>query len=167
MASKVCRICCNVKSIDSFRNSTIKTCLSCADARKIHDRRYKDRHWWKNMISATKKSDTRKGFYDEAKHIDAEFLMGKFVEQKGNCYYCDVKCTTVATKQIARTKLTVERKNNAKGHTKDNCILACHYCNVFRGNRFSFRDYLRFKGKLPQKNIKVDTLVDGIKALYN
>lgn len=162
---RFCIMCKKAKSEVDFKNANIKTCVSCAENRKESDRKYKNSHWYINIIAANKKKDTIKGQYDEKKHIDKDFLLNKLAEQEGKCFYCNVDMTTISSRKIMPTKLTVERMNNSLGHYKHNCVLACHKCNVFRGNRYTFREFLRYTGKLSEIREPYDA--DCIPGLFN
>lgn len=46
------------------------------------------------------------------------------------------RCTYCGTKD----QIAADRIDNNLGHTKSNCIPACHTCNMVRGNRFTVEE---------------------------
>jgi hypothetical protein len=45
-------------------------------------------------------------------------------------YYCDIL-------NINTPWATIDRKDNSKGYTEDNCVAACFLCNKIKGNFFN------------------------------
>ena len=64
------------------------------------------------------------------------------------CYYCGSK-----------DSLGYDRKNNSKGHSKNNIVVSCEICNMTRGNRFSVNEMVLIRNII--KQIKEGR--DGIK----
>ena len=68
-------------------------------------------------------------------------------EQKGLCRYCE--CVMLIGPGIIRTKcpdgLTLERKDSALPHIRDNCVLACAECNKIK-NAHKTYDFMKTYG---------------------
>ena len=43
--------------------------------------------------------------------------------------------------------LEIDKGDNEKGYTKDNCVLACYYCNNDKSYIFGYDDYKKHFGK--------------------
>jgi len=54
-----------------------------------------------------------------------------------NCHYCHSLISWDPV--VGRTNL--DRKDNALGYTKDNCVVCCKTCNYAKGNRYSFEEW--------------------------
>lgn len=59
----------------------------------------------------------------------------------GNCYYCGVSniflkfyCEVMG---INTPYMTIDRKDNSKGYTRDNIVGACFLCNKIKGSFFT------------------------------
>jgi len=70
---------------------------------------------------------------DEKDYIDVEFILKKYDDQKCLCKYCSVEMELCNDND---NTLECDRINNDYCHTKDNCQLLCHHCNITKGNRF-------------------------------
>lgn len=72
-------------------------------------------HRGKQLIKAYKSSDKKKGYGICTITID------DFLEiTKNGCFYCG---------ETDWTKLGLDRKDNTKPHTKENCVCSCWTCN--------------------------------------
>jgi hypothetical protein len=89
-----------------------------------------------------------KSYKRQAMEFDREFLLTdeQFrVLTKGNCYYCDCKPAKIR-KIYAKTNTEqgnkhgeyvyngVDRVDNAKGYTLENCVSCCRRCNYLKSN---------------------------------
>jgi len=79
----------------------------------------------------------------------------QFVNQKGKCYYCKTEEHVIATlfekkyhnrKRTTRGKhLEIERKDSINNiYSKDNCVLACYFCNNDKSEFFSEQEYFEY-----------------------
>jgi hypothetical protein len=80
----------------------------------------------------------------------------QYEDQKGKCYYCKIEEYKVAelfstghftsARSLYRGKhLEIERKNNNDNvYSKDNCVLACYFCNNDKSDVFSENDYFEY-----------------------
>lgn len=71
----------------------------------------------KYILQDTRRADKKKGFICD---LDLGFV--KQLIDKPCTYCCDPK----------PSKMTLDRIDNSKGHTKDNVVQACYRCNLFR-----------------------------------
>lgn len=58
-------------------------------------------------------------------NLNVEFVISKLKE---NCIYCEFPSTGL------------DRIDNHKGHTIDNCVSCCRECNLARSNNFTFEE---------------------------
>ena len=77
-----------------------------------------------SAIKAYMNSDRKKGYNSD---IDQEFFISEVLKP---CHYCGFPATGL------------DRIDNSKGHTKDNCVPCCKECNVARMNNFSHTEML-------------------------
>ena len=66
--------------------------------------------------------DGKKCNYCEIKEIDFIPIWGKFYKMRGK-------------------RLEVERKDNNKGYSEENCVLACAICNNAKSNKFTCEEF--------------------------
>ena len=92
---------------------------------------------FKTMVYNHKTTDIKYDRYDEENHITYDHLMQLFKKIDGKCAYC--KATMLIEfqpKNRGGTGLSLQRVDNAIGHTKTNCILSCLKCNQTRQEKF-------------------------------
>ena len=77
----------------------------------------------------------------------------------GDCHYCGVSnlflkyyCEILA---INTPWMTLDRKDNSKGYTKDNVVSACFLCNKIKGSFFTYGDMLRIGKEFVAPKLKV------------
>jgi hypothetical protein len=58
--------------------------------------------------------------------IDLEWLLSKWIKQKGLCFYTGWKMDLMGDKQL---KPTLERLDSTKGYTKQNTVICCRQAN--------------------------------------
>ena len=80
----------------------------------------------KNMYNGSKTADKRANRDIETNYIDQSFLHNLLEEHK-NCYHCQIPLQYI---DFNKDLATIQRLNNNIGHSKDNCVIACHSCNV-------------------------------------
>jgi len=85
------------------------------------------------------------------------WYLEQYKAQKGKCYYCETEeevLRLLFTKKYTNSKrsnrgkhLEIERKDpNSNDYSKENCVLACYFCNNDKSDIFSedeYRDYLK------------------------
>jgi len=89
---------------------------------------------------------------------EKEDLRGQLYARDGHdCHYCNIPEDTVlmAWKQIygqdkRGRRLEIDRKDNSKEYSLDNCVLACAPCNIAKGSLFTYKEFEKV-GKVVQK----------------
>ncbi len=110
-----------------------------ANKDKIRDYRYANRdktreyvisHWPNFMVYAGRKADRKSNRlpFDMATFITPDGILDMWDAQQHRCWYCNVVMQTENRRLC--DGCTIERLDNSIGHTSDNCVLACHECNV-------------------------------------
>lgn len=71
---------------------------------------------------------------DMNKYIDVEFIIDMYEKNKfcpnSNCAF-----SFMSFEKSNVNKVTVDRINNNMPHYKENCILMCKICNVYKSNK--------------------------------
>jgi len=95
------------------------------------------------IVNNYKHQDNINRFNIPENYIDGEWLEYLFDIHKGSCHYCGV-FLSLKTPRTTAISATVERIDNNKLHTRDNCVFACYYCNCrVRGSQKSYEDMLK------------------------
>jgi hypothetical protein len=62
------------------------------------------------------------------------------------CYYCGDTITWLPHRSIMGKKYgshyNIDRKDNGKGYTKENCVVSCAICNTMKWNIFTYEEML-------------------------
>jgi hypothetical protein len=123
---KVTKMCaaCRVKDLENNRKRHCEhgrhpsECKICSDPVEVT---------LKKMIRDSKKSDIKYKRYSLEEQVDYEYLI-QLAGQYENCPYVD--CQIELQYELCTNSLaTIERLNNAIGHTKANCVFCCQQCN--------------------------------------
>jgi hypothetical protein len=138
--------------------------------RKI--KKYHKEYYKKNKIYIDKQKQiyykTAKGIYSmlksKAKNRQIKFNISEsqFVEwykkQDKICYYCKRKFRDIKKNSIKfdkrYTRLTIERKDNIKGYSIKNIVLACFRCNFTKNNYFTVKEMLKIGKIINNKELK-------------
>jgi CO dehydrogenase/acetyl-CoA synthase alpha subunit len=137
---KSCRVCKESKTDDLFaiRGLTKVTncCIECSNLRSHtdyceHGTRYHDCRKCVDgrLISARltlHTSRTRDKTKKMDNDLDFQHLNDLFF-RNDKCYYCEVELQHEFP--YISNFATLERLDDSKGHTKENCVIACRYCN--------------------------------------
>lgn len=99
-----------------FRNREVKSAKDLS-FQKVKDKASK-------MVSSYKIKDKRKGFITD---INTEWMIENILYE--SCSYCGTK-----------ERVGCDRKDNLKGHTKDNCVPCCIVCNTVRNSFFTVEE---------------------------
>lgn len=64
--------------------------------------------------------------------------------QTKKCTYCaiSISWTQFWSKFSPSHAYYLDRKNNSKGYTKENCVVCCTDCNFIRGDKFTYEEFL-------------------------
>ena len=84
---------------------------------------------------------SRKRLPPPEEFITEQFLEQARVSQLNRCASCSIDMQVYNRK--LPSGLTIQRKNNGVGHSKSNCCLMCHRCNVRRVESGLNKDYVR------------------------
>jgi hypothetical protein len=79
------------------------------------------------MIRASKQADKKHDRFDGANFIDYEFVLNLIQRSEDQCYYCSCELQYL---ERCDNMGTIERLDNAIGHVKGNCVIACFKCNM-------------------------------------
>ena len=91
---------------------------------------YNQTNWAKITVLSSKRADRDRGRYVEEDYITEDFLKHVWEEQEQMCYHCKNVMTAGVgvNRSTTPNAVTVERLNNAIGHTQSNCVLCCRKC---------------------------------------
>lgn len=73
----------------------------------------------------------------------ADFLTFTEIEE---CHYCNAPIYWMPYSQNkgrGNGAYNIDRKDNQKGYTKDNCVVCCRRCNLAKGDRFTYAEWLQ------------------------
>src|SRR5208282_5259423 len=65
--------------------------------------------------------------------------------QVSHCHYCNIP---IAWEPFSRwgkrgsQSYSLDRKNNRRGYTRHNCVVCCVRCNLSKGDRFTYREWV-------------------------
>jgi hypothetical protein len=86
-----------------------------------------------NLVGNSRVGDIKANRYDKANHITVKYLRELKKECGEKCSYCGCELDWTNQVHIRRPKqVTLQRRNSAIGHIKDNCVYACFECNVVK-----------------------------------
>jgi hypothetical protein len=69
-----------------------------------------------------------------------EFLT--FIAVK-KCHYCNENVVWKMYADQKTNRNNLDRKDNNVGYSLDNCLVCCYSCNVTKGDRFSYEEFLQ------------------------
>jgi len=104
-------------------------CKLCGDPIKVTIQQW---------LSSSKTPDIKHNRYDPENFIDKEFLYDLIDQSNNECVYCKVELQFVENNN---TLASIERIDNTIGHTKNNCVIACLWCNNTRGYRYTHNEF--------------------------
>ena len=126
---QTCRVCKQKRNWDlNAYNSGRRLCKSCDEKkpRKRHNGKgvgaaERSRQWRRNNVASAIVTDSRKS--DRKKGRKNDLSVGRVEEViAGGCSYCGEQ----------EIRMTLDRKDNARGHELDNVVAACVRCNYLR-----------------------------------
>lgn len=81
------------------------------------------------------------------------------------CGYCGIAEEDLFLLEVYHTRnikrLTIDCMDNDKGYVKDNIVLACHRCNMTKGNVFTYEDFR----DIAQKYIKPQWVREKLRVI--
>ena len=120
---------CHVSSGDLNRGR-VNFCKPCVELKAIES-------IYKRLLYVYKRGATIRN--KKFKLKDEEFY--KLIEQ--NCYFCGIEPRQLFTKKGWKYSLYyngIDRLNNKKDYTKENCVPCCKFCNISK-NRYDAEEY--------------------------
>lgn len=79
-----------------------------------------------------------------------------------DCYYCGEKPSRIRKTQYNTGSIKyngIDRVNNNKGYTKENCVSCCKFCNIAKNNESL--DYFLSKVEKIYNNLKKNEVISG------
>lgn len=67
-----------------------------------------------------------------------EFLT--FVKIK-KCHYCKAQVEWAEFNVAGKARHNLDRVDNSKGYSRDNCVVCCKRCNMAKGDRFTYDEW--------------------------
>lgn len=96
----------------------------------------------KTILKCSKNSDKKYGKFDENNTISYEFLQNLINNSNHKCYYCSCDLQYLTYND---NLATIERLNNAIGHTTTNVVISCRKCNFKKiGSKMIKNEYENF-----------------------
>ncbi len=116
----------------------------CRSCRTILSNKSRMKPEWKCLYRALMKTAKKKNH-------DILLTLEDFVEFTtiDKCHYCDIDIVwhSHIHAKGAKTRYNLDRKDNTKGYSKDNCVVCCKDCNMLKSNKISYSTMLKF-GKI-------------------
>lgn len=143
------------------RYKACKSCMKKIKSQATHERFSKGKEGLKNrLFGAYVSSANIRGIPFELTREDF------FSYTHKQCHYCHVAPLTKASKRCGREPMNVDeyeflyngvdRIDNSKGYTKENCITCCGQCNKAK-NMMSYDEYLEFIFRLRAGGVTEET----------
>jgi 5-methylcytosine-specific restriction endonuclease McrA len=63
------------------------------------------------------------------------------------CYYCEETTYLDNKVKLGSLQLTLDRIDNDKAHTENNCIISCWRCNKTRSNKYTVKQFKKIINK--------------------
>ena len=86
-------------------------------------------------INSYKHQDILKKF-DQQNFIDYHSILSQLLKCNMKCHYCFCQVFVLYDNVREKYQWTVDRIDNAKGHTKDNYVISCLECNIKRRKQY-------------------------------
>lgn len=125
------------KSKDYYINNRDKRLLTNKEYNKTHkmERRINDKiRYRKDFLNSLIRSCK---YIERKKKIICTIIKDDLIEMYNNqykkCYYCKITMNTDIGDKICN-QISIDRKDSNLGHTKDNCVLTCLFCNLAKNN---------------------------------
>lgn len=136
------------QSNQNYRKNNIE---KIKNAQKI----YRKNNLIKCLLSTAKVNDSKKKLEF---NLTEEDVLKKLKEQNNKCFYCNIELLITGDQESNRFgQMSIDRKDSTLGHTKNNCVISCLFCNRSK----SASDIEDFK--LYINAIKNNTINDEIK----
>jgi len=156
---KKCSKCKKIKPLSGFWKSSRQKdgkYTSCSDCQRIANKKWRERnpdYELNRRLLGRDKTPSRiySRILDSGKkrNIPIEISREGFVKwhdsQETKCVYCGVFLSELGNQDDSQLKkfkntLSIDRKDNNKGYSVDNMVLACIRCNFIKGDFFTFSE---------------------------
>lgn len=102
---------------------------------------------------------------------EKDILRDRLYERDGRkCYYCGIKEEDFIPiwgkfygGETRGKKLEVDRRDNEKGYTLENCVLACSICNNAKSDKFTGEEFKKVGKSIKQIWLSKDKMECGNK----
>jgi hypothetical protein len=93
------------------------------------------------------------------KNLDVTLSFSSFKKLKyDDCEYCGISNMFIKfyceILNINTPWATIDRKDNSKGYTEDNCVSACFLCNKIKGSFFNYEEMKQIGAQFVQPKFK-------------
>jgi 5-methylcytosine-specific restriction endonuclease McrA len=123
-----------------------------------------------NRVSKNFVKKKHSGFVNKTEF--ANWFVSQLKEFNCQCFYCDTSIHDI--RKLIDKKLLTERKTgrgwrggvleidkNSGSYSKENCVVACYYCNNDKSYTTTKEDYKKYFG--PNRNVYFKTLLNNSK----
>lgn len=78
-------------------------------------------------------------------HVSITFSQFLEFTKIKNCHYCSAPIAWVsrATAEQKASRCNLDRKDSAKGYSKNNCVVCCTRCNRAKNNHFTYEEWMQ------------------------
>ena len=118
---------------------------------------YSKKHSGMCMSCAHKKEPYQAAFTQllgsKKRGIEIDLTLQEFQElcQIKGCHYCGATINrSLSRGQPGYRGYFLDRKDNDRGYSKDNCVPCCWPCNQAKGNRFSYEEFVAISQKVTE-----------------
>jgi hypothetical protein len=88
----------------------------------------------KAKIKSYKEQDKKKSNIFDDDYISVDDVKELLEIQEGKCYICCDKVINKYWEKGCLYQFTLDRIDNNKNHTRDNCLISCYFCNCYSGS---------------------------------
>ena len=133
-------------------DTTFRKCQHCRDMNKRDQQARRKRNsskglpinkWQLMIVRASRRSDYLKNRTSKDEYITPDFLERLRKVMRSKCSYC--RCLMQVKDRSLPDGLTIQRLDNTQPHSKNNCTLACHKCNVRRVESTDKEEFIALK----------------------
>ncbi|MBI5642229.1 MAG: hypothetical protein HY954_01995 [Deltaproteobacteria bacterium] len=102
-----------------------------------------------NSLKSRANRQYKKGILRARFNWDSDDFVAWYTEADNECFYCHIpggKFIPIWGEFYGGRRgkrLEVDRKNNAEGYSRNNCVKACSLCNCAKSDKIEFCDFKR------------------------
>ena len=155
MKEKYCNCCKQTKPIfafgkcRSYKDGLTVYCSECTRIQRRQTRQANPEHYkvYQKEYHKHYMGQTPQGYYSrlknnaKRKNITFEIIIAEFVswfpQQRLECHYCGQSLER-GNGSMARNSLNIDRKDNNRGYSLDNIVIACRRCNSMKGDWLTY-----------------------------